>query len=647
MQVNILILFLTYICFNPFLLFLSHGGFLDLTKRVNEENTEYNGLGINKDSIKSPHGDLHIAAANLATTSTYNILNDFWSIIGDEKFAKFLGLATEKSKNKLLLSKNPQLIFHNLLSRVKSAEPNTPIFTVVDSDLLNSGKNSSNNRIVFSELAALSIRKNIKINFLYANNQNLKSNQFASKRNIESFRDLADLSGGGFYSTPRADVKLSIFEFFSNQEIFKNSETFFIANLDSLNNVEKHYDWKILVGENLQSISFQISPHFKDLKFRVYDSNEKLLQTQSGFNSDLIQTFFINNPLQGIWKVKISSKTSFNLKILASTKLHMDMELTQSNGNPVHVGYAKIANSPVINTNLSLFVTMNQMKDKIYNASVQVVSKSSQDIYEQINATILNEFGGLKADFKAPDKEFRLKLVVCTQNSCFQRFKNNLFKPTALGIRVAEQNKLFMNMNETYQLKFTIRNYDLMNGSRLKLQVKDTMNLINHSEELVLPRSSKIQKSIEIPVPGNQALKNKQNVVTILVQPIEAVNNYFQNSETVYLSIHENNPKFEFNPTCEIIENNRKRSCSGKSICDSKKLWLGLMKITDVNEVGFRGCSIGLRNRESRLIQLKYEEGIFGSKKKTQLVGVVADCCAKNFQVVVSDNFRNFGKCVF
>jgi von Willebrand factor A domain-containing protein 7 len=68
----------------------SHGGFLDSTSK----NPAIGG--INKDSgyfIMSPHADLHLVAANLASDHTEYLFNQIRDRIGDEEFSQFLMLA--------------------------------------------------------------------------------------------------------------------------------------------------------------------------------------------------------------------------------------------------------------------------------------------------------------------------------------------------------------------------------------------------------------------------------------------------------------------------------------------------------------------------------------------------------------------------
>ncbi|CAF2816456.1 unnamed protein product [Rotaria sp. Silwood2] len=67
----------------------SHGGVTDYTVE-----TDARGGGINKDSLRSDHGHLHTLAASVAYNATKQILSEFWTMIGNEPFGNFLGLAT-------------------------------------------------------------------------------------------------------------------------------------------------------------------------------------------------------------------------------------------------------------------------------------------------------------------------------------------------------------------------------------------------------------------------------------------------------------------------------------------------------------------------------------------------------------------------
>ncbi|CAF1566375.1 unnamed protein product [Rotaria sp. Silwood1] len=67
----------------------SHGGVMDYTVE-----TDAKGGGISKDTSRSDHGHLHTLAASVAYNATKQILSEFWTMIGNEPFGHFLGLAT-------------------------------------------------------------------------------------------------------------------------------------------------------------------------------------------------------------------------------------------------------------------------------------------------------------------------------------------------------------------------------------------------------------------------------------------------------------------------------------------------------------------------------------------------------------------------
>jgi hypothetical protein len=78
-----------------------HGGLTDYTV-----NMDAKGGGINKDTFRSDHGHLHMTAASVAYNATKQILNEFWTMLGNEPFGQFLGLATNLqnlSSNSLII----------------------------------------------------------------------------------------------------------------------------------------------------------------------------------------------------------------------------------------------------------------------------------------------------------------------------------------------------------------------------------------------------------------------------------------------------------------------------------------------------------------------------------------------------------------
>ncbi|KAK1883219.1 von Willebrand factor A domain containing protein 7 [Dissostichus eleginoides] len=70
----------------------SHGGFLDKTSNVEPKG------GINKDTLDSSHGHLHITAANMAVAATSELLEDIRGAAGDKTFLQLMGINKGSSK---------------------------------------------------------------------------------------------------------------------------------------------------------------------------------------------------------------------------------------------------------------------------------------------------------------------------------------------------------------------------------------------------------------------------------------------------------------------------------------------------------------------------------------------------------------------
>ncbi|XP_054610407.1 von Willebrand factor A domain-containing protein 7-like [Dunckerocampus dactyliophorus] len=70
----------------------SHGGVLDVTSRIEPTG------GINKDTLDSEHGFLHLNAANLAAKATSEILENIRQAVGDTPFLQTLGISRGSGK---------------------------------------------------------------------------------------------------------------------------------------------------------------------------------------------------------------------------------------------------------------------------------------------------------------------------------------------------------------------------------------------------------------------------------------------------------------------------------------------------------------------------------------------------------------------
>ncbi|XP_024121753.2 von Willebrand factor A domain-containing protein 7-like [Oryzias melastigma] len=70
----------------------SHGGFFDATSSIEPKG------GINKDTVDSSHGYLHMEAADLAIAATSQLLEDIRGASGDREFLQLMGISKGSSK---------------------------------------------------------------------------------------------------------------------------------------------------------------------------------------------------------------------------------------------------------------------------------------------------------------------------------------------------------------------------------------------------------------------------------------------------------------------------------------------------------------------------------------------------------------------
>ncbi|XP_072535234.1 von Willebrand factor A domain-containing protein 7-like [Salminus brasiliensis] len=69
----------------------SHGGAIDLTSQLDPKG------GINKDTPKSSHGNLHFVAADVATAATRDLLEDIRKSTNDIEFLRLMGISSSSS----------------------------------------------------------------------------------------------------------------------------------------------------------------------------------------------------------------------------------------------------------------------------------------------------------------------------------------------------------------------------------------------------------------------------------------------------------------------------------------------------------------------------------------------------------------------
>ena len=538
----------------------SHGGFADKTRENSHD-------GINKDKSSSPHGYLHLKAANLAEISTYNFFHDLRYEIGDVYFGELLGFKgntiaiifeTDDILNKKIKTAENVFKKYDLSTSVHNFIFSAPGINLLEAEnlaiflekidkipiesikkipfftrIINALQKCEQNSIFYlhanilllnvdlnDEIIPLAVENNIVVNIVF----DVSDDAYKPKKFDTELTRLAKVTGGSvWYLTDIDSLPLLI----NADSQIDNLQTILIVDIDEIKEI--NFDKFFYIDTTIENFYITISPNVKG--WIEKPSNERIDLNQ---NTNMTQLIF-NKPMYGQWRLNVNGK-SFSIKISATSGVMIKSNLYLNNdlGEEKLTEFSKI---PTIGQNLTILTVIDD-ELKSENVYIEILSKTSD---------ILSTHYPYKHDthlyltwFLVPLDEFRIKFNGVNQKTqeLIERYENELLTPTKVGIYLIKDiHKSYIMPGREYNLTYVIK-YRLKDEIVLKLVIRDTLGLIYKEKSLRINKNKDYTESLIFSIPIS-ATSLESQVDTIIVSVFDAYENINEpvNYETIYVPI--------------------------------------------------------------------------------------------------------------
>ena len=538
----------------------SHGGFFDSTKLNSFD-------GINKDKLSSPHGHLHYEAARLAVMSTFNILRDLRTEIGDADLGQFLGFngittafvfetdddfdkkkdvsiqimkiyeSMTTAHNFIFSTSNVPFINANSLkdfeTKIGKADINPQ-----KSDLFERVINTINfceqfsiiflhadillrNKDVDDRILPLAINKNIIINVIFD-----VSNPLNNQANVETELERIVRRTGGFVMYLSKIINLP---YLINKDI----------NPDPLQNViimdfneitEKKYKNFFYIDKSYKNIYISVSSNNKNNRVAITDPLKETFNL-IGINDD--GKISLDKPMTGKWEISIKG-SYLSLKINGISNFSITSNLYIN--NTVLNELLELKEPPIIGDTLVVLSKIpNEFVSKeLEKVSIDIVTQSSDVISTYFPYEIID--GLFFTSFVVPSQGFRIKFNCINHGENVERYEAILFQPTLVDINIDENTQYsFIFPGEDYNITYSIQ-YKLENDIVLKLVIQDTLKLIFY--EKIIQIGSDKENTVTFSIPDfAKSFEGQVDMVTVLLFDVNINTNETISFETLYVTI--------------------------------------------------------------------------------------------------------------
>ncbi|CAF1125942.1 unnamed protein product [Adineta steineri] len=418
----------------------SHGGTFDATK-----NNDAIG-GINKDTVDSIHGFLHVPAAQTAYLATYKILLQFRSQVLDTLFGKFINILDRKTvSSKILMlvssssSKSQQdssLVYTNILNDIRKTNMFSSIQEMVSSPARDS--------YYKSHILSIATHKHIGIDIL--------RNSMYRQNSYDYGQDLARITGGLYlYNYNKSQDNINV-----NQNKQTELINLLYSKDSSSDNILINVDntcsdliLEFLTNDTISSLTIQLQ------KWSLVLSPSNILT-----NTTYYRSYIFSNILPGQWRLIISSlpiKFTFDLRVSCYSKFRCFSRVYVNNDNVIHPGLIEFEGNLIQNQNALLITTCDDNSINITDISVamadeingNILGNSFQSIYNSENDRWITNLTNI------PSNPFRFKFSF--NNQQIQRLSYLLYQPSLIDVEITQVNT---TSKQNILINYRIHNYN-------------------------------------------------------------------------------------------------------------------------------------------------------------------------------------------
>ena len=534
----------------------SHGGFLDKTKKNSKD-------GINKDTISSPHGHLHYQAVNLAEITTYNILKDLHTQIGNANFEEFLGFngisiafifetdadfdkkvnvskeifqkyTSDLKINNFIFSASNTIrannmedlmkkiniakkvtkksLFKRIIDAIEFSEKYSIFFIHADISILSED--------IDDNILPLIREKNIVVNVVF----DVSKNFFDRTKVNTEFENLVKRTGG----VVRYLSEIKNLPHLINDEINPETlQTVLIA--DFYKTTKTNYQRSFYSDSTFESLEVSCVASNDDSVVTIKDPLNKVFKITEKNETDEI---LINKPANGKWILNIEGSYFGSLKISGISNFSITSNLYIKNTDSDEL--LELQEPPIIGQTL---VVLSQIPSEYFSkdlekVSIDIVTKSSDIISTHYPYKTIDNL--LFTSFVVPSQGFRIKFNCIHRGEQLERYEAQVFEPSIVNIDIDKNyDSTYIFLNKDYKLTYNIK-HQPGNNLRLKLVIRDSLELISSEKIIQVGQSDKYSDTLIFSnLNASKSLIGKTNKIVFLVYDADSKNNETINYEII------------------------------------------------------------------------------------------------------------------
>lgn len=394
----------------------SHGGSTDATR-----NNDAIG-GINKDSLSSIHGYLHVPAAQTAFLATCKILREFRTQVGDVAFGKFLNVLSRMSITSRSADSSSEendqknaYVYTSILNKLRKTDTFTTIRQIVTVPAIDF--------IYKAQILSLAKRKHVTIDIFCPAKFRQSSFDFG--------QDLVTLTGGIYVPYDKDEhIDLDMVPDDRSELIgvfyTRSSSDILTINIDQA------------CSDLL--LEFFSKHKIHQMQIQLRKGNQTITPSSIITDTNYYQFYRISNLSPGRWQLIIlkSKALTFDLHASCSSGLQCFSRVLVDNGNPIHPGHVELHGNLIEKQTALLMSTFNSEKIHIQTVQVTMIDSINsvplapaiQSVFdEQSNRWITNLTN-------IPSKQFRLKFSI--NHGSIVRLSRSSYQPSLIDVQITK-----------------------------------------------------------------------------------------------------------------------------------------------------------------------------------------------------------------
>ncbi|KAL7389865.1 hypothetical protein ABVT39_011242 [Epinephelus coioides] len=663
----------------------SHGGFLDRTSNIKPIG------GINKDTLDSSHGHLHMEAANVAIAATSELLEDIRGAAGDKPFLQMMGISRGSGKPLCFMIDTTgsmrddivavRTVTSDIINRKVGTQDEPSVYILVPFNdpgkkvkvklpydrcprfliqLALTGAPPSSELFLFTDAAAkdahlrntvLALIEQTKtvVNFMITGNLGFRRRRQSddslqqeqqqqqpisrmARSDAQLYRDLAQASGG-------LAIEVSKSELLEGTGIItQTSSSSLVTLLQAARNPGKAENFTFTIDESVKNLTVYITGN--SVTFTLISPSGVSQESSNTTGSLITASQSVGNfkTLQlkqqvGLWEIQMVSTNPYILKVVGESPVDFLFNFLEESQGPFG-GFDVIDNRPRAGVNGSLMVTVTGSESATVTEVILVESSGSGEV----NGTVEAQGGG---DFLAhfdriPAEEFVVLVKGQSNNGSsrmssanFQRQSPTNIRASAVTVTSPDSDSILVP-GTPLSVPFTV----MMSGAGRTFSIQATNDQSFPStfpSSLMLDSEGSANGTVTLTAPLNTA---SGTVVTLTISAEAsggADTNYVVRRFTVLETVTDITK-----PVCVLL--------SLQSICSDNcmlSMWELSVQVTD----GANGTGVDhitLRQGNGTL-----NTSLAADNEDITLVSYIASCCSPDVELVVVDRVGNVATCFY